>query len=156
MTEQTTITCEQLSNFMHDAWMDITNAKSVLEVEIKLDMLDDTIGQSLASCIGYEVLNNLTDEWSSNSKILESIKYDAKDIAQTLHRDGLDGEGEKFTAARFNMLLKRIEQIGRDPRHAVAQSPSRASMIHDQQAMDREAQVRAELKKLAKIRQNMD
>ena len=115
MTEQkTVITCDQLGNFLHEMWMDVLNSESVLEIELKLDMLGEDIGDSLAPCVGKEVLNNTSDDWDSVSKVLDALKTDAKDKIRTFHREGADDPtGDKYSQMRIDLLMKRVDQIGK-------------------------------------------
>lgn len=124
----TTISCDQLSNFINEVWMDVTRAESVQEIEIKIDLLEKNFGKSLAPCVGYEVLNNKTEDYDSVTRILSALKKDSKERVRNLAREGAHYEGsdEKMTTNQLDLLNSHIDQIGKDvkDRCGVGKGPS--------------------------------
>jgi len=119
-TVQTTVTCLQLGNFINDMWSDITRSDSIQEVEHTIDMLEKDFGDSLGPCIGYEVLNDLTEDYNSVSWLLKALKSDAKSTVRDLYREGKHYgaqtlEDPRMTLGELDRLLKHIDQIGKDP-----------------------------------------
>ncbi len=112
----TTISCDQLSNFINEVWMDVTRAESVQEIEIKIDLLEKNFGKSLAPCVGYEVLNNKTEDYDSVSRILSALKKDSKERVRDLAHEGAHYEGseERMTTNQIDLLNRHIDQIGKD------------------------------------------
>jgi len=112
----TMISCDMLSNMLNEFWMDVTQAETIQEIELKIDMLEGDLGRSLGPCIGYEVLNDKTGDYDSVSFLLNSLKSDAKSKVHEFYRSGKHTaiEGNRITETQKDRLVKHIDQLGKD------------------------------------------